>query len=586
MKALIVGVPVLRDTRRFHFEKGRRWTVFEHIVLEALAKEDWTLGALEAASRLPRRVLVEILIRLMRMGWVELLPQGSGIVFRSTPLGRLNSTREELPPLTKAAARFIGFAVDQITGSILRGRDLTTATNSQWQERTKGRPAILLKPPESEAQPMQADVRGLADTLLESDEILTRVDVTDYRPRKRIALAAVRGGEIEGLGASVADTLKAVIFEAVRSTGEQAQRESISIEVKAPTLLSRRVHERRPISFSLSDLILDGPEHEKSFKDVFAQATSRLILHSTFIALQPAMAALPLMRACAARGTRIDILWGKSDDKDEVNQTRRAAAELNRVLEQEGINDRIKVHQSSTRSHAKIMLYDLGSGDRFAALVGSCNWLSSTFRSFDATVRLRDPGIVADVAFELAELARPRDGQIPDLSSELTRLGIQLAASPINTKSRAEAQLILGCEHAQILNVARDESAREITLLSHRLGVATKPVLKSLVAAAKARNVRPTVFYGRVSGPVTASDAARQSAELKVEGIDLLPILRPRIHSKVLCWDNDNIVITSLNWLSADPPSDNPRQEIGIHIRANDIAKNFRQRFANARDLE
>ena len=585
MKTLIVGIPVLKDTRRFHFEKGRRWTIFEHIVLEALAKRDWTIVDLQGASDLPRRVLIEILIRLMRVGWVELLTTGGVVIFRSTPLGRLNATLDELPPVTKSAARFLSFAVDQLTGAIFRGRDLTTTPPNQWQARTSGRAAVLISPNETAPDSIQAEVRGLADTLLEADEVLTRVDFTDARPRRRIALAAVRGNEIEGLGSEVPPALKTIILGVAQDAGIQAQRISTSLTVGASPIAEKRQHQRRQITFGLDDLILDGDQHRDALGAVFAKASHRVVLHSTFINLVHAKNALPMMKTSAQRGTRIDILWGQSDDKEEVNTTRRAAAELRQILAHEGIDDRIRVHQMSTRSHAKLVLYDLGEPGRFAALIGSCNWLSTGFHSFETTVRLREPAIVADIAFELAELARPRDGQIPDLSSELARLGQSLERLNPSARPRATAQLVLGSEHAQPLHLARDESTREIMLLSHRLGAGAKPVLKALAAASTARGVLPTVYYGRVSKPVTPADALREIEELRAEGVELSPIRKPRIHSKVLCWDHENIVVTSLNWLSADPSSDYLRQEIGIHIQAPGVAKTFRERLAAARDL-
>lgn len=586
MRTIVVGIPVLKDTRRFHFEKGRRWTVFEHIVLEALAKRDWTISDLQQASTLPRRVLIEILIRLMRMGWIELFPSGGAILFRSTALGRVNATKEELPPVTKSAARFLGFAVDQITGAIFRGRDLTTTTQSQWNDRTRGRAAILIKPLLDSPDAFQADVRGLADTLLEADEELTRVDVTDAKPRRRIALAAVRGTDVEGLGPNVPQRLREAILDVARGFGSEAQRASVPISVDAPVIEQNRVRHPRQISFAAGDLILDGEGHRNTLRTIFEKARSRVVLHSTFINMAHARENFSAMRTCAERGAKIDILWGQSDDKNEVNQTRAAAAELRKLLQQEGIEDRIRVHQTSTRSHAKLVLHDIGD-DRFVALVGSCNWLSAGFNSFDATVRLRDPTIVADVAFELAELARPRDGQIPELSSELVRLGYRLEQqrSPIS-RGKSNAQLVLGPEHVEPLHMARDESLREILVMSHRLGVAAKPVLKALSAAVNARRIVPTVYYGRVSGPVKRADAREEIARSRDEGISLEPIHKPRIHAKVLCWDDDNIVVTSLNWLSADASSNNLRQEIGVHINSPSIAKLFRERLQAARDLE
>jgi hypothetical protein len=195
---------------------------------------------------------------------------------------------------------------------------------------------------------------------------------------------------------------------------------------------------------------------------------------------------------------------------------------------------------------------------------------------------------VADVAFELAELSRPRDGQIPDLASELTRLGQNLENNgpKARTHSHAVAQLVLGSEHASQLHVARDDTQKEVLLLSHRLGVAARPVLKTLAAAAGAHGVVPIVYYGRLNKPVTQADAVTETEQMRGAGVELAPILKPRIHAKVLCWDNDDIVVSSLNWLSADPSADYLRAEIGIHIHAKDVAKVFREKLSAARDLD
>lgn len=585
MRALIVGIPVLKDTRRFHFEKGRRWTIVEHLVLEALAKDDWTLSALQVSSRLPRRVLLEILIRLMRVGWVELIAASGEIVFRSTALGRLNALREELPPVTRSAARFLGFAVDQLTGAIFRSRDISLTTQSQWPARVKGRPAVLLKAANSSYDYLQADIRGLADTLLEADEVLTRVDVTDSRPRSRIVLAAVRGQDVEGLGAEVPETLKAMLLQVAKLHGKSIVASPTPVVVGIPATEPRRTHRVRSISFVSEDLILDGDSHRKMLLSVLNEAHHQIVLHSTFIEMDRVKAILPAIRACAARGTRIDVLWGKSDEKDEVNKTRKAAFDLKKLMQHEGLDDRVRFHQSPTQSHSKMVIYDRGEKNVYEALVGSCNWLSTGFQSFDATVRLRDPTVVADVAFDLAELARPRDGQIPTLSSELARLGHYLEAQPGVGKPNGVAQLALGAEHMDLIHSARDESKSEIILLSHRLGVAAKPLLAAVSAAAQ-NGVKPIIYYGRVSGPVKRKDARKEADALRVDGVELVPIRKPRIHAKVLCWDDDNLVITSLNWLSADPSTENMRQEIGVHISAPGIAKNFRSRFASAKNLD
>jgi cardiolipin synthase A/B len=51
------------------------------------------------------------------------------------------------------------------------------------------------------------------------------------------------------------------------------------------------------------------------------------------------------------------------------------------------------------------------------------------------------------------------------------------------------------------------------------------------------------------------------------------PIDEPRLHAKILGWDDDFPVVTSQNWLSADPSEANLRREIGIFIHASGIAR-------------
>jgi cardiolipin synthase len=42
----------------------------------------------------------------------------------------------------------------------------------------------------------------------------------------------------------------------------------------------------------------------------------------------------------------------------------------------------------------------------------------------------------------------------------------------------------------------------------------------------------------------------------QIDGMKVHQIFRPRLHAKFLAWDADSVVITSQNWMSADPPDD------------------------------
>jgi cardiolipin synthase A/B len=88
MTVIQVAIPVLRGKRRFHVEKGKRWSLVEHLMLDAVAKRPASALELAERSALPRRVVVEAFIRLMRVGWVELAPGTDGLIFGATEGGK------------------------------------------------------------------------------------------------------------------------------------------------------------------------------------------------------------------------------------------------------------------------------------------------------------------------------------------------------------------------------------------------------------------------------------------------------------------------------------------------------------------
>jgi cardiolipin synthase A/B len=73
--------------------------------------------------------------------------------------------------------------------------------------------------------------------------------------------------------------------------------------------------------------------------------------------------------------------------------------------------------------------------------------------------------------------------------------------------------------------------------------------------------------------------AADMTIEAKKAGIRIEPIYQPKVHAKVLAWDNDLVVISSQNWLSADPSESNPKREMGVFLRASGVARRVIERF-------
>ena len=106
---------------------------------------------------------------------------------------------------------------------------------------------------------------------------------------------------------------------------------------------------------------------------------------------------------------------------------------------------------------------------------------------------------------------------------------------------------------------------------------ATPPSRLRLVPRCAPYIVDRPLAVRRLSGSAGA-DLTREFAK---EGLAVRPVHQPRIHAKVLGWDDDALAITRLNWLSADPAD--AAREIGVLVEAPRIADNFIRLFEHAR---
>jgi cardiolipin synthase len=580
MSVVRVAVPVLEGRRRFHYDKGRPWTVLEHLLLAALAERAFSAGELSELGNLPHRVVVEGLIRLMRAGWVEMLQGAEGVSFRITKTGLDAVAADALPSASRRLSRRMNFVVDQVTGSVFRTRELPYLHRHHVEERALREPVVWIEKPPA---PIYEQVRALVDALFFDDEKFVGMDPAGERLAERWALITVKDGFVEGLPNRAPPELAMAIVKAARRAPARPTAGVVVTSTAAPAIADAAVPQPHRMLFSANDLILGGTEHREALINIVRRARHRVIIHSTFIGEDKFKAMMPAFRQAMQQGALIDVFWGQNEDAKGARSTREAVDRLKRYLSAERV-DRLRLHAFSTGSHAKFVLADDGSPLRFVSVVGSCNWLSSGFESFEASVRLRDPAIIADILDQLAELSRGASGVWNKLTSELVALAAQQKSRPAGPAGRAEVTVILGARHAEVIRQARDEATKRIFVASHRWSRAGDNVtLAPVLAAAEAKQISVTAYYGVPSGGLTGENAAAATQDAARRGVVIRPVHKPRLHAKLLAWDDDTALITSQNLLSADPPESKPRQEFGILVRATGVARTLVDRFNAAR---
>lgn len=88
------------------------------------------------------------------------------------------------------------------------------------------------------------------------------------------------------------------------------------------------------------------------------------------------------------------------------------------------------------------------------------------------------------------------------------------------------------------------------------------------------------VFYGATSGGMRREDVSILADEIEPLGISLEKVSHPTIHAKILTWDSSDVVISSLNWLSASTSGED-YDEVGIYVQHENICDVIEKEFFN-----
>ena len=578
MTIVQVIFPVLKGSRRFIVERGRRWSVIEHLLLDAVSRGATSAADLAEQSSLPRRVVVEAFIRLMRAGWVEIVATSRGPLFQITAAGASLVHYEQLPSATVREPRWRGFAIEQLAGSVYRGRELDLYHKNQVAAHIGENAAVHLAA--SAAHDLE-DMGEVFTTIEGEDEIIISVDRGSEKLAERYAIVTVKDGEIDGLPGRAPEKLRYAVLSAARQISERlAERGKTTAPVIAIKEPVEETPATIPCAYDPTDLIVDGEDHWRSLDRIIAGASERVIIHSTFISGERATAIRPLLLRAAERGVSIDVLWGQDDLGSSTRSSQFAAARMQAEIDTAGRTGSIRVHSFSTNSHAKIVFADSQKG--WNALIGSCNWLASDYKSFETSFRLREPILVGQLMKKLAGLSQGRPGVWNDFAIDLAVLGRRIMDMPPSRGRKVPMRLLYGADHARLVLKARDEAERRIFAMSHRIGITAESLtLLPALAAVREKGIEASFFYGRTTGPLSGEAGADLVRTFAKSGLQVKPVRRPRVHAKVLGWDDDHLAVSSLNWLSADPSEVKPFREIGILVNAPKIADNFMTQFQN-----
>lgn len=568
-----IYIPAWHYRARAVVQRTWGWSPIEELVFLSIDQEPATMPAMTSRLSMPLQVVRATIARLMQFGLIEL--QVSPIpAFASSAMGKaLLRSGRALPERTSEREVHISLVLEKVGHSVLRRKEVTLVPTHgfTFDGQVIGFPPGEL--PETDESMIQRITQFVP---LRPGEWLRGVRTTSSVIERRyleIDLRAFNQGRIpEGASPKLVAALRSTV-----RTSELPIATDVAPQ-KLPPIKT---------TFQPEQLLVGSKAHIDRFEEIAATATSDLFVLSTFVASQSddrgrdqRERVYKALEGAAQRGVALHLSFGSSMEPEK--HARHMQELVSRLTSLAGAKVSVSAQRETVNTHAKFVVADNGA-DGVTALVGSCNWLSSPFTALEVSVMLNEPLATAATLDVLAGILVA----LPTTSRSVQTLqfwaaGLRRQADYPRYRSEAlnEATLTIlrADQHQRLLRHVAHTAQERFVCISHRLGANSVPALLNPAEVAGGRLDDVNIYYSRQMKPVKRSHVKAHRDRLKGV-LEIIPVKEPQVHAKFLAWDQDDIVVSTLNWGSQTGTSDAPWDEVGLHISRPGIADALMELF-------
>ncbi|MBD1939064.1 phospholipase D-like domain-containing protein [Microcoleus sp. FACHB-68] len=597
-------LPLNRYQVKYELAEGRPYSKLDQLVLRAFKEEKAkTIQDLQDIFCLPNRLLVEVIVTLAQAGWIAIShdKEGSFILTRQGT-AVLGTPDQQLPPGTSIRSEMAFIIMERFTGELVSPNEIIYQNTTQLKDDKIGEKTVcdiacklpnkiidkslgieqvqhLLRRKSGER------IRFIAPPALVSQNYYWLAMNADIEQQRVIGLPDCWEGSLKQLLLEEAEKF-------AQKYPERAKASYVKVRSIDRTDRTRQTSEEFAGSYStkidLNDLLLTHTTHVQQLgKALTEEAKTDIIITSAFLKIDNLSDVKDWVIKALERGVNVSLLWGYKDDNNSEKRTKEWLEGLQKQAKKLKRGN-LHFNEIPTNSHAKLLIYDTEEG--YQAYVGSYNWLSkptkvegspSDFNGSDVTIRLRHPGLVADLCRSVAGLW---DTEQNSLSSNSPGRWQQIAADLqeqidlYKTKEMQKAdelptstvRIVHAREHAALMRQYLQKAQKRCLVVSHQIDPDEQVAGFRLINPLQKRsnNLESLiVLYGdkeRLGQKET--DFPQQVAQIK----GVLEY-KQGCHSKVFIVD-ESAIISSYNFLSGDPFNKAKRlKEIGILIEGGEV---------------
>jgi len=553
------------------------WSPIEEMVLLTLDATPGTIDDLASSLHIPRQVAASTVGRLMQFGLIEVRMSPRPML--STNLVGRDFIRGSRALPERSADREIGISVvyEKVGESVFRNRDVDTIPITKLPRSGKIVAFPVGEPLETDYSMMQRVTQFMSGTLRPGEWLRGIQANSSYLERKFLVLDLddVRDGAMPP-GASEK------LIEALRATIKTGQ-----LPVTAPPVADEPPAIATEIN--ANQIVVGARQQLERFEQIVKAARSHIFILSTFVASQDDDRCKEnrermwkaLEDACN-RGVKCHLFFGTSIEVPKNSIAMHHLGErLSAIRRTRGY---VLAHRDTVESHAKFLVADDGQGGAVVSM-GSCNWLSSPFSAVEISVELTEAnaaGAAMDVLQSIVSKISSAGQSIEALqfmASELRRdRGRVSAPATVVSSLRATMRFLHAADHNRLLRLAAHDAKTRFICCTNRVGANMVPALFDPAEVASQRLSEVSIFYSRRGGPVKRGHVNEHRERLKGD-VDIIGVAEPQLHAKFLAWDDDHIVVSSLNWGSQSASLENPLDEIGLYLEGPGLATQLLQEF-------
>lgn len=532
-----IYVPLYRMAVSYLYSFGRRWSLIEHMLLIESTVAKHTASELAVIANVPHRLVVEALINLLRANWIEVRSDNDKVYFAATPAGQRHAKEKSLPERLQKDIRWDSVCVERLTGHWMRADDLDLVYEKDLPTDAVRLPAFL-----HTFEPNDATLRDLFRlNLNESLEPATPQFRTPSLPYARVGIAF---NDVQvGLPPNTPLGLRAAL---VKASAEVTDDDAAAYASK-----SYMVQEVARDDLTADDIIVGGPAHLHLLRQSLDRAKSTVVIHSCFLSSDTLRDLLPDLERAAKRKVRVELLWGLYADPEAGGPPRKFSDAANVLTAlPPGVRGRIRLSSHSSGSHAKVLLFDDRETGRWTTIVGSCNFLSSDFDWLEVSLRTRSASFASKVVSRLLSNQLPAVGNWSGTARRLNHIW-----SELKLKTRAQPEigayaisLVTDYDHYECVTLARDRATKEIEIACDLYGLSAETSVLVPMETAASRGIDVRLQYTRPSKFLLEEGHEPSPGEIAERGIKIVRV--DDVHAKYLGWDEDNIVISSFNWMA------------------------------------